>query len=115
MPEAPVVSVVMVEERGTGGTSRGKFTRRQPAFTLEIDRDGQATAWFASGPAAEIDLASGHAHDYETGEYLGAAHTLEALALLVTGGHRYGYTWFAARGRQRGYVPPALAAYGFGR
>jgi hypothetical protein len=111
--EAPVVTVLAVEECGTGGTSRGKFTRRQPAFRLEIDSEGQAVAWFPSGPAAEIDLASGHVADYDTGEHLGTAHTFQALCLLVTGGHRYGHTWFAARGHGRGYVPTALAAHGF--
>ena len=99
---------MIIEECGTGGTSRGKFTRRRDAAWDDWDEDGRTVALHSCATGnvlAEIDTWDMTVRDFYDGTYLGAGADWHEVVKIALGPHTYGHTWYQVKGRSRRYVP----------
>jgi hypothetical protein len=99
---------VIIEECGTGGTSRGKFTRRRDVAWDDWDEDGRIVALrsCATGSVlAEIDTWGMTVSDFYDGTYLGTGADWHEAVKIALGPHTYGHTWYQVKGKSRRYVP----------
>ena len=101
---------MIIEECGTGGTSRGKFTRRRDVAWDDWDEDGQVVTLHSCTPGigavAEIDISDLSVRDFYDGTYLGKGADWHEAVKIALGPHTYGHTWYQVKGRSRRYVPP---------
>lgn len=99
---------MIIEECGTGGTSRSKFTRRRDVAWDDWDEDGRVVTLrsCATGNVlAEIDTWDMTVRDFYDGTYLGKGADWHEAVKIALGPHTYGHTWYQVKGRSRRYVP----------
>jgi hypothetical protein len=99
---------VIIEECGTGGTSRGKFTRRRDAAWDDWDEDGRTVALHSCATGnvlAEIDTWDMTVRDFYDATCLGAGADWHEAVKIALGPHTYGHTWYQVKGESRRHVP----------
>ena len=97
-----------IEECGTGGTCKGKFTRRNPIARVSWDserRIATLTSLRTHEPLAEIDCGYMTVHDPYDGRYVGNAEDWHGAVRLALGSNSYGHSWYQVAGKSRLYVP----------
>jgi hypothetical protein len=113
---------MLIERRGTGGTSLGTFTRRDVvAYTETEDTRGYGNpedtvlvvkGYQSHGDWAEIAPSLRVYSRYEgtREDFLGQATSFEHALGLVCGHPGYGYSWYGVQGRARNYAPKGWGA-----